>query len=334
MEIFANPQILFYLALAACFVALVWYLGNASRRAALRSLFKGGVYGNLIPPELAARRRLTDILFLAGLFFLFIALAGPQWGRGKIMAQANYSQAVIAVDVSNSMLAQDVKPDRISAARMMVSMLLESIAGSRAGLIAFTSQAYLQCPITTDIAALKTLAAALSTKGVPTQGTALAPALTLAARMLSIYPGKKALVLITDGEDHNPQDIQAALALARENGIKVIAVGIGSAEGELIPITGPGGEKTYKKDSEGKTIITKLDEKTLISFAQATGGVYIRFTTPQQTADEIAAQLAALDKAALQTSRRAVYKNRYQIALAIAVLLILSSILIPLRKVE
>jgi Ca-activated chloride channel family protein len=334
MELFANFKAFVYLVLAAAAVILFWHLGARGKRAALSALFSVNNYKALIHAELNRRRRCADILFLSGLFFLFIALAAPQWGKARVETQAMYSQAVIAVDISNSMLAQDVKPNRLQSAKTMLSMLIDNMNAERVGLIAFTSQAYLQCPITTDAGALKNLAAALSTENAYVQGTAIGPALTLAVKMLEPYPGKKALVLITDGEDHQPQDIQAAVDLARENEIKIIAIGIGSAEGELIPAMTPEGGKTYKKDSSGKTVLTKLDEKALIAFASATGGVYIKYTTPQQTSDEITAQLAALDKSTAQGSHRTVYKNRFQIPLAIGLLLLLCSVLIPLRKVK
>ncbi|MDR0735158.1 MAG: VWA domain-containing protein [Elusimicrobiota bacterium] len=332
MELFANPFVFVYMAAVAAVIAALWYFGGLSRKNALKRLFSADNYDKLAPAGLARRRMAADTLFLCALALLFAALAAPQWGRGEITAQAQYSQAVAAVDVSASMLAQDIKPDRLESAKTMLAMLLENMRNERLGLIAFTSQAWLQCPITTDTAALKTLAGALSTQMLPAPGTALAPAVKLADKMLGPYAGKKALILITDGEDHNPQDIRAALKEARENEIRIITVGVGSAEGELIPVISQNGEKTYKKDSEGKTVLTKLDERALFSLARETGGIYIKYNTPQQTADDIAAQLAALDRTLTQSNARAVYKNRYQLPLCAAIILLLASVLIPLKK--
>ena len=164
-------------------------------------------------------------------------------------------------------------------------------------------------------------------------GTELAPAVNLAAKMLAPYPGSKALVLVTDGEDHNPQDLQAALKTARDNDIKIIAVGIGSVDGELIPIK-ENGVKSYKKDKNGKTVLTKLDEKSLINLASSTGGAYIKFIGPQQTAEEVYRQMLMLDKSSSLVNGSILYKNRYQIPLFIGFVLVLSSILIALRKVK
>lgn len=333
MELFADNIVFFYLIIAAFLVAVFWRAGLKRKQNVIKLLFSPENYKNLIPAVLQRRRKISDILFLSGLFFLFIAWAGPQWGREKLNVISNFSQAVIAVDVSSSMLADDVKPSRLASAKTMVTMLINDMLNERLGIIAFTSRAYLQCPITTDITALKTLASSLSVDMLPVQGTALAPALKLASQMLSPYSGKKALVMVSDGEDHEPQDVEEAVKTALENNIKIIAIGIGSEEGGLIPVNTTAG-KSFKKDKEGKTVLTRLDEKALIALASATGGAYIKYTTAQQVSEEVAMQLASLDKSSSQGIKRAGYKNRYQIPLFIGFVLILSSILIPLRKVE
>lgn len=332
MELFANPKIFLYASAVAIALAVCGLLGARARRAALKAFF-GSLWRGAVARSTQRRRLWADVLFLAALALLFTALAGPQWGRGAAAAQGEYAQVVIGVDISNSMLAQDFKPNRLQAAKTMLAMLLADI-DARAGLVAFTSQAYLQCPVTADIPTLQNLAAQLAPGAARVQGTAIAPALNLAAKMLAPYAGKKAFILVTDGEDHSPQDILAASHAAREAQIRVIAVGIGSAEGELIPVLGPGGAREYKKDKEGKTVLTKLDEAALINLANATGGVYIKYSAPQTTAEALLQQLAVLDKSAAASGARGVYKNRYQIALAMGVLLLLSSILIPLRKVK
>lgn len=333
MELFADIKIFIYLAVSALVVAVLWFYGVKRKEYIVKKLFSADNYKTLIPQELARRRRLSDILFLSGILFLFIALAGPQWGRQKVNADISYSQTVLAVDVSASMAARDVKPNRLSGAKTMLSMLTADMTNQRMGIVAFTSRAFLQCPVTTDISALQSLLGALNFNSLPVQGTSLAAAVRLASQMLSPYPGKKALILVTDGEDHKPQDIENAVNEARSNDIKIIAVGIGSKDGELIPVNTPTG-RSYKKDKEGKTVLTKLDEQSLMALASATGGVYIKYSTAQQTAEEITVQLASLDKSTAKSSSGVVYKNRYQIPLFIGILLVLSSILIPLRNVE
>lgn len=333
MELFANFKVFLYLFVTALIIWFLWFLGIKRKNRIINLLWSKNNYQSLVEASLATRRRLKNIFFLLGLLFLFIALAGPQWGREKLLASSSYSQAVIALDVSNSMLAQDFKPNRLESAKMMINMLLSQIKEQRLGLVAFTSKAYLQCPITTDTLALKNLTSSFSTTSVPVQGTSLGAALELSAQMLSYYGGKKAVVLITDGEDHHPQDIEHALSLARENQINIISVGVGNPEGELIPLQ-TAGAKEYKKDKQGNPVLTKLNEKVLKELAQKTGGVYIRYTSEQKTASDILDQLELLDKTTDQKVKLFKYKNRYQIALGFALLFLLTSILIPLRKVK
>lgn len=333
MELFANLKVFIYLFFTALLIALLWLLGIKRKNKIINFLWSKENYKLLIDPSLKIRRKIKNFFFLLGLFFLFIALAGPQWGREKITAAATYSQAVIALDVSNSMLAQDFKPNRLESAKIMINMLLSQSSEQRLGLIAFTSKAYLQCPITTDTLALKSLTSSFSTENIPVQGTSLSAALELAAQMLAPYSGKKAIVLLTDGEDHFPQDLQHAASVAREHEINVIAVGIGKPEGELIPIKTAQG-KEYKKDKQGNPILTKLNEQVLKDLAQQTGGVYIRYSGELKTANDVLDQLEQLDKTTDQKTKLFKYKNRYQISLFIALLFLITSILITLRKVE
>lgn len=333
MELFANFKVFIYLFISALLIALLWLWGIKRKASVISKLWSAANYKRMIDPSLKTRRMWRNIFFLAGVVFLFVALAGPQWGREKIISSASYSQAVIALDVSNSMLAQDFKPSRIESAKMMITMLLSQSLEQRLGLIAFTSQAYLQCPITTDTLALKNLTSGFSTTSVPVQGTSLASALELASQMLSPYAGKKAVVLITDGEDHHPKDIEHAISISRDNQINVIAVGIGNPEGELIPMPSAKG-KEYKKDKEGNPVLTKLNEKVLKELAQKTGGVYIRYTGEQKTAGDILDQLELLDKTTDQKLKSFKYKNRYQIFLFISLICLITSILISLRKIE
>lgn len=333
MELFANFKVFLYMFFTALLIALILFLGSKRKKHIINLIWSKANYRRLVDADLKIKRRWKTVFFLFGLLFLFIALAGPQWGREKIEASAQYSQAVIALDVSNSMLAQDFKPNRLENAKTMINMLLSQTLQQRLGLVAFTSKAYLQCPITTDIVALKNLTGSFSTKSVPVQGTSLAEALELSAQMLSPYGGNKAVVLITDGEDHFPQDIQHAVSAARENQIRVIAVGIGNTEGELIPIQTANG-KEYKKDKNGKLVLTKLNEDALKDLAKQTGGVYIRYSGEQKTANDILDQLDQLDKTTDKTLKLFKYKNHYQIALVFALICLITSILIPLRKIE
>ncbi|MBQ3667022.1 MAG: VWA domain-containing protein, partial [Elusimicrobiaceae bacterium] len=266
--------------------------------------------------------------------FLFVALAGPQWGIEVTEAQGSFAQTVIAVDVSASMRAQDVKPTRLENAKRMLQMLVTRLREDRLGIIAFTSKAFIQCPITTDTDALNYFINSLQPDMLPVPGTSLAAAVDLSARMLSTYPGQKALILLTDGEDHATAELKHAKEIAQQNSIRIIAVGIGTAEGALIParVDASGHVVDYKKDKTGKTVVSKLDEKSLAELAQATGGVYIAYTTPAQVANQIEQAVAGLDKTTSTTGRHVLYKNRYMFPLALALLCLMGYLLWPSGK--
>ena len=330
MELFAKPVFLVYALLALCTLGGVLWLGRKLTRRYIHALFGSQAYAQLTA-HLEPISRWKNTFLALCVLGLFLALAGPQWGVEIAQAQGNFAQTVIAVDVSASMRAQDVKPDRLANAKRMLQMLVTHLKEDRIGIIAFTSKAFIQCPITTDTDALNYFISSLQPDMLPVAGTSLAAPVELAARMLATYPGQKALILLTDGEDHTPQELQQAQTLAQQNGIRVIAVGIGSTQGALIPARtdANGNVVEYKKDKSGKTVVSKLDETSLAQLAQATGGVYIAYTTPAQVAQQIRQALTGLDKSTASTGRHVVYKNRYAVALVLAILCLALYLLWP-----
>lgn len=332
MELFASPIYFLYFLVAAAAWWLLYWLGTKRKNSLVRTLFGPIAYTRLTSGG-DRFLLLKNILFLAGLFFLFTALARPQWGIEIIEAQGNFAQTVIAVDVSTSMRAQDVKPDRLTSAKNMLRMLISHLSNSRIGLVAFTSQAFVQCPITTDEEALKYFVSSLQPDMLPSAGTSLAAPVKLAAHMLSKYPGQKGLILLTDGEDHTPEEIKSAQQAAQKEGIRIIAIGIGTPQGELIPLRTDlnGNVQEYKKDRSGKTVVTKLDEKALAELAAATQGMYIKYTTPAQVAARVQEALQNLDQSRSSMSARAGYKNRYQIPLALAIICLCIGLALPFQ---
>ncbi|MBQ8032550.1 MAG: VWA domain-containing protein [Elusimicrobiaceae bacterium] len=332
MSLFAKPMYLLLALFALGLLGMMLWLGATLIRHYTRALFGQRAYMQLTAP-LRKVSRWKNALLLASVAFVFIALAGPQWGIEITEAQGNFAQTVIAVDVSASMRAQDVKPTRLSNAKRMLQMLVTHLKEDRLGIIAFTSKAFIQCPITTDTDALNYFISSLQPNMLPVAGTSLAAPVELAAHMLKTYPGQKALILLTDGEDHTPQELTQAQTLAQQNGIRIIAVGIGSTEGALIPdqIDANGNVVEYKKDKSGKTVVSKLDETSLAQLAQATGGAYIAYTTPAQVAARIEQAVAGLDKSTSSTGRHTTYKNRYALPLCLALLCLVGYLLWPQR---
>ncbi len=332
MELFEQPIYFLYFAITLLLLWSVYWLGNKFKRRIVFSLFGPKAYARLTKggDKLAAVK--TGFL-LCGLFFLFAALAKPQWGLEIVKAEGEFAQTVIAVDVSASMRARDVHPDRLDSAKNMLRMLISSLKNERIGLIAFTSQAYIQCPITTDDEALKYFISSLQPDMLPVAGTSLSAPVKLAAQMLAKYPGKKALIILTDGEDHEPQQLAEAQTVAQQQGIRIIAIGIGTPEGELIPQRTDMNGKVleYKKDKDGKTVVSKLDEQSLAALAQATQGMYVKYTTPAQVASKVEESIKDLDRSRSAVSSRARYKNRYQIPLFLAVLCLAVWLSLPFK---
>ncbi len=330
MGLFAKPIVLLYALAALGGLGLVLWMNRRLVRRYITTLFGRAAYTQLTAHLKPASRWKNTCLVLSVLF-IFLALAGPQWGVEITQAQGNFAQTVIAVDVSASMRAQDVKPNRLANAKRMLQMLVTHLKEERIGIIAFTSKAFIQCPVTTDTDALNYFITSLQPDMLPVAGTSLAAPVELAARMLATYPGQKALILLTDGEDHTPAELNQAQTLARQHNIRIIAIGIGSAQGALIPAQSDanGTVLNYKKDKSGKTVVSKLDETSLTKLAQATGGVYIAYTTPAQVAQQVSQALAGLDKSTASTGRHVTYKNRYAVALVLALLCLALYLLWP-----
>ncbi|MGB2579719.1 Ca-activated chloride channel family protein [Elusimicrobium simillimum] len=335
MSLFKFPVMLSLMLLCAVAIGVFWYLGIIRKNLALKKLFSAEVMAKINVNYSAFTSRLRDVLFLLGLFLMFISLAGPQWGLEEVNIQTEMSYTVIAVDVSSSMKARDLKPNRIENAKTMLKILLETMAGSRVGIVAFTSKAYVQTPITNDDDALQYFVNNLRPDMLRAKGTSLFAAVETSVGLLGKYPGKKALVILTDGEDHTPDELRDAVRLAKLSNVKIIAVGIGTPEGELIPEDIVDGQVTgYKKDKDGNTVVSKLDEKGLQTLASSTGGAYIKYTNFQSVAQQIGKSLEDLDKETRDSRVNQGYKNRYQIPLAVGIILALLSLIIPTKKVS
>ena len=221
-----------------------------------------------------ARRKAKQALFILGVFCLFVALARPQAGYERQEVHRKGLELLFAVDTSKSMLAQDVKPDRLSRAKLAVHDLLDRLNGDAVGLVAFAGNAFLQCPMTLDYDAFRESLDALDTKVIPRGGTDIAAAIREAEALFKTRTAaEKILILITDGEDLGGEGIAAAKEAAR-NGVKIFAVGVGSTTGELVPVPSENGGTDFAKDASGQLVKSHLDEATLKQIAEVTGGLY------------------------------------------------------------
>ena len=266
---------------------------------------------------------------ITALSSLIIAAARPQFGSKLKEVKAEGVEIIIALDVSNSMLAQDIKPNRLEKAKRAIARLLDNLRNDKIGLIVFAGDAYTQVPITTDYTATKMLLSTISTDMVPKQGTAIAEAIRLGIKSFSPDEEvKKVLIIITDGENHE-EDPVAAAREAKEKGILVYTIGMGLSKGAPIPLPG---QSNYRKDASGRVIMTKLDEATLVKIAAAGGGIYTRANNVKVGLSKLYDEIEKLDKKELETVVYSEYEDSFQYFVGFALFLLLLEFVIMERK--
>jgi Ca-activated chloride channel family protein len=268
--------------------------------------------------------RLKFFLFCLSIIFIIIGLANPQIGSKMEEVKREGVDLMIAIDLSNSMLAEDLQPNRLMRAKQSISRLIDRLDGDRIGLVVFAGDAYVQLPITTDYSAAKLFLSTINTNIVPTQGTAIGKAIELSINSFDVSNDQnKAIIIITDGENHEDDAIQKAKE-AEDMGIFVHTIGMGSAEGGPIPIKNRYGTITsYQKDKSGNTVITKLNEEMLKEIAANGGGSYIRANSTQSGLDALFKEINKMEKKEIGSKVFTDYKDRFQWFLGIALLLLI-----------
>jgi Ca-activated chloride channel family protein len=280
----------------------------------------------------------SPINFLLKFLFFAIALAAIIAASANLQkpgamdnVQRKGVDVIIAMDVSKSMLAEDIKPNRLERARQLVYKLMDQMPNDRVGLVLFAGRAYLQMPLTTDHGAARMYIQQAGPEVVPTQGTIISEALRASNSAFNSKERKfKSIVLITDGEDHDPQAVPLAQQLAND-GVMINTIGIGSTQGA--PIMDPATNE-YKKDEAGNTIISKLNETELQQLAAATKGVYVKLNDVETAVDAITKQLSTIESSALDDNAFRDYKSYFQWFLAIAFVLLVVEFFFPERKLK
>ena len=267
---FAQSQYLLLLLLIPFFFIL-HALVIRLRKRRLRRFGDETLVKQLMPSYTVSKAWVRLVLFSLAFFFFVIGLSRPQIGAKLKEHQTKGAEIMIVLDVSNSMLAEDYSPNRLDRAKLAISRLVDKLRDDRIGLIVFAGNSFVQLPITTDYVSAKMFLSSISTESVPVQGTAIGDAINTAMRSFSAQSEKsRAVIVITDGENHEDDPVTAAKQAA-EMGARVFAIGVGSPEGKPIPMNGE-----LLKDKDGEIVVTRLDEKVLQDVAAAGNGVYVR----------------------------------------------------------
>ena len=284
-------------------------------------------------PDYSERMFVTRfILHLFILVLLICAIAGPQIGSRLVEVKRKGADVIIALDVSNSMKAEDLSPNRLERAKASISRLIDKLEGDRIGIIVFAGEAFVQLPITTDYAAAKMFLGNIDTDIVPAQGTAIGSAIRLGIESFGQDIGKnKSLIIITDGENHEDDAIKATQE-ATEKGIVVNTIGMGSPNGSPIPIFRGGIRIGFKKDKEGNTVITKLNEQILSEIASAGNGIYVHATNAETGLSTIIDRVNQLEKKNFESKIFSDYDDKYLWFLIPACLLLTLDLFLNERK--
>ena len=328
---FARPELLWLLLgvpLGLLLVAAAWKARGRARRA-----WAGTLFSRLTPAEDARRDRWRMALFMLGYALLVLAMARPQWGGEMVMMKRRGIDVMVAVDVSNSMLAEDMRPNRLAAAKRAIADLVGRMGGDRVGLIAFAGDAYTVCPLTLDHGTVLLLLDSLNPGAVSFGGTNLEEAIRRArASFVREERKHKALVIVTDGESTEGDPVREA-EQAAEDGLVVYCIGIGSPDGQPIPMREEGGGVSgYRRDRSGQVVNSRLDAATLEKIAAATHGRAFRATPQGLELGTVFDELQSLEKKELQGQLATNYEERYQWPLGLAALVLALEMIVPNRR--
>ncbi|HMB63915.1 MAG TPA: VWA domain-containing protein [Eudoraea sp.] len=289
----------------------------------------------LTPSKSNYKATLKLIFLLFGLSFLILGLVNPKIGTKLETVKREGVDIVFAVDVSKSMLAEDIAPNRLEKAKRLVSEIINQLASDRIGIIAYAGQAFPQLPITTDYGAAKMFLQSMTTDMLSSQGTAISEAIELAS---TYYDDEeqtnRVLFIVSDGEDHSESSILDAVDMAVEEGIKVFTIGVGKSKGGPIPIKRNGVVESLKKDARGEVVITKLNEEILEDIADQGNGEYINGANTDEAVEFIKEQLDQMDKKEFEAKQFAEYKDQFQWFLGIGLLFLFLDVFLLDRKTQ
>lgn len=326
---FAHPEYLFLLLIVPLLVGLFIYTRIQKKRK-LQLFGDPALLASLMPNVSFLRPRFKFYMQLTAVILMIVVMAQPQFGTKEEKQEKKGIEVMIALDVSNSMMAQDIQPARLDKAKMVLSKLVDGMTNDKVGLVVFAGDAYIQLPITADYVSAKMFMSSISPALVPRQGTAIGSAIDLCIKSFGEKSDvSRAIIVITDGENHEDDAVGAA-KLAAENGIAVHVVGMGKPEGAPIPVDGT---MSFRKDKEGNVVVSKLNEDMCKSIAAAGGGTYVRADNQNSAYRVVSKELDNLAKSKLETRVFSDYNEQFQsFALLALILLFFDSFIFDRRN--
>ena len=325
---FANPEFLYLLFILPAIIVFYIY-SLIARKRALKKYGNPELLSELMPEVSEKRQSLKFWLLFCSIGVMIFVIAGPQFGSKLETVKRQGVEIMICLDVSNSMLAEDVAPNRLEKSKQMLSRLTDGFTDDKVGLIVFAGDAFTQLPITSDYISAKMFLSSINPEMVSTQGTAIGKAINLAMR--SFTPNEasdKTIILITDGENHEDDAIGAAKKAAEKN-IHVNIVGMGQAKGAPIPI---GGGSNFMKDREGNVVISKLNEQMCQEIAAAGNGLYVRADNTNSALRALQKEIETMNKAELESKVYSEYDEQFQLLAWIVLALLIVEFLILDRR--
>ncbi len=327
-----DEKIWFWTLLAIPVIILLFVLLQVWRRSAQKKFADSHLLKRLSPNQSLFKSILKVTVLCLAFACLSLALVNPKIGTKLETVRSQGVDIVFAVDVSKSMLAEDIAPNRLEKSKQLVTQIINSLASDRVGIIAYAGKAFPQLPITTDYASAKMFLQNMNTDMLSSQGTAIHEAIQLAKTYYDDdEQTNRVLIIISDGEDHGGEAIDIAEE-ASEEGIRILTVGVGDKKGGPIPIKRNGVVLNYKKDNNGETVITRLDESTLREIAEETNGVYVNGSNTAEVVETIKDVLDKMDKTEFESKQIADFKDQFQWFLGIGIFLLFIEIFFLERK--
>ena len=318
---FEEPKY-FYFLFAVLLLLLLFLYTIFWKNKKIKQFGNEVLVNKLMPNHSIFKSFLKALTVLGALFFMVVALVNPKMGTKVETVKRQGIDIVFALDLSKSMLAEDIAPNRLEKSKQVISQIINQLGNDRIGIIGYAASAYPVLPMTTDYSIAKMYLQNANTNMVSSQGTSLSDAISMATKYFDAVDTNKLIILISDGEDHE-ENIEDAIALAKQKNINIITIGVGTTSGSTIPIRGSnGGIIDYKKDENGEKVITKLNLETLQKISLSAKGKYIAGNNTKEVVEEIKNQLNKIEKTEFESQQIAQFQSQYQWVLFLAFLLL------------